>query len=209
MRAAGLGFSEACDHAPRSRPDPSALLRSRIRAPPRVGGCLVSESADRPSRRLAFCVPASVPLGHKRAHSEWNAPFTARGVQVDWDSRPLRPQREGPRCLAKAASRRGNRDRPLTPCLSNPARTQGCRLWGVAPSLWARVERPSEYLVTHRSDRWACTAVVAVLTPALTRHTCLDERCVSFCADIHSYNVYLVVFFSFLGLHSEASEESV
>lgn len=75
MRAAGLGFSEAGDHAPRSRPDASALLGSRIHAPPRVGVCLVSESSDRPSRRLASCVPASVPLGHKRAHSEWNAPF--------------------------------------------------------------------------------------------------------------------------------------
>lgn len=89
------GFSGAGDRAPWPFPDAGALLSSPIHAPPRVAIRLRAQSSGRPSRRLASCVPASVPLGHKRTYSERNIPFPmggpARSVQVDWDSRPLRP----------------------------------------------------------------------------------------------------------------------
>lgn len=141
-------FGGPCPCAPvpprRQRSPPFSYPRSAPR-----GGLPCERVLGSPFQKACILRLSLSPSWPQKAHSEWNAPFTARGVQVAWDSRPLRPQREGPRCLAKAASHRGNRDRPLTPCLSNPARTQGCRLCGVAPSLWARVERPSEYLVTH------------------------------------------------------------
>lgn len=110
MRAAGLGGSRTpvtTRPGPARTPALSWALRSALR-PTLRSACGQSPPVALPEG-LASSVPASVPLGHKRTYSERNTLPTggpARGVQVDWDSRPLRPQRKGRLSLAKAASHR-------------------------------------------------------------------------------------------------------